>query len=53
MKVDGNDPTTSDGILLYIGDEVELLNVQMINNCRLIAVTSDGLIQIHYFGGGV
>lgn len=52
MKVDGNDPNATDGILLYVGDEVELTNVQMINNCKLIATGSDGLVQIHYFGGG-
>lgn len=53
MKVDGGDPTTTDGILLYIGDEVELTNVTMINNCKLIAQSSDGLVQIQFFGGGV
>lgn len=53
MKVNGDDPTTTDGILLYVGDEIELTNVDMINNCRLIAQSSDGLVQIHYFGGGV
>jgi len=53
MRVDGSAVTATDGILLYVGDVVEVLNVDMINNCRLIAVGSDATIQIHYFGGGV
>jgi hypothetical protein len=53
MKVDGGAPTATDGILLYVGDIVEVLNVEMINNCQLIATGSDATIQIHYFGGGV
>ena len=54
MKVDGNAPTTTDGILLYVGDVVELTNVDMINNFRAIRTTStDATFQIHYFGGGV
>jgi hypothetical protein len=53
MKVDTGTVSATDGLLLYVGDEVELTNVEMINNCRLIAQSSDGLVQIQYFGGGV
>lgn len=52
MKVDTGTVSATDGLLLYVGDEVELTNVEMINNCRLIAQSSDGLVQIQYFGGG-
>lgn len=53
MKVNGENPTSTDGILLYVGDEVELTNTEMITNCKLIAQSSDGIVQIHYFAGGV
>lgn len=53
FKVDGNDPTTTDGLLLNSGDVVELTNVDMITNFKAHRVTTDATIQIHYFGGGV
>ncbi len=50
MRYDGTDPDTSTGELLYVGDVVELNNITMLSDVRLIAVASDGLIQIHYHG---
>ncbi len=50
-KVDGNSPTSTDGERLYDGDAVELTNVDMIKNFKAIAVSTDALFQIHYFGG--
>jgi hypothetical protein len=52
MKVDGGTASATDGLLLKVGDIVELLNVEAIKNCSLMAVAADGLIQIEYFGGG-
>ena len=53
MKVDGNDPTTTEGMALYDGDVVELTNANMILNCKLISVSADVTVQAHFFGGGL
>jgi len=51
--VDGSTPKTSEGMLLYNGDTVEILNVDAINNFLVIRVTNDMKIMITYYGGGV
>jgi hypothetical protein len=50
MRYDGSDPTTDTGELLYVGDVVELSNIEMVSDVKFIAVSSDGVIQIHYHG---
>lgn len=52
IKVDGNDPTSTDGLLIYDGDVVEITNVNMVNNFKGIARAGDCVLQIHYFAGG-
>ena len=49
----GDDPTTSDGQLLYSGDILEISNVSAINNARFIATGNDMKLMIEYYGGGV
>lgn len=51
--VDSSVPTTTEGILLYNGDTVEITNVDMINKFLAIATGSDMKLMIEYFGGGV
>ena len=51
--VNGDTPTTTEGVLLYNGDTVEITNVDMINNFKIIRVTNDMTLMITYFGGGV
>jgi hypothetical protein len=50
--VDGSTPDASNGMLLYNGDTVEILNVDAINNFKAIRVTNDMKIMITYYGGG-
>lgn len=48
----GDDPTTSEGQLLYSGDILEITNVEAINNARFIATGNDCKLMIEYYGGG-
>jgi hypothetical protein len=52
MKVDGGAASATDGLLIKANDIVEILNVEAIKNCSLMAVAGDGVVQIEYFGGG-
>ena len=52
-RIDGSDPDSTTGHLLYPTDVLELLNVDAIGNLRVIKVTSAAVVQITYFGGGV
>lgn len=51
--VDGSIPTSTEGMLLFNGDTVEITNVDAINNFKVIQVTNDMKIMITYYGGGV
>ena len=51
-RLDGTDPDTSTGHLLYDGDVFDITNVNSILAFKAIAVSSDATIQITYFGGG-
>lgn len=51
-RLDGTDPTTTTGHLLYDGDVLDITNVNSILSFKAIAVGADGTIQITYFGGG-
>lgn len=51
-RIDGTDPDSSTGHLLYDGDVLELTNVNSINSFRAIATGSDATVQITYYGGG-
>lgn len=51
-RLDGSDPDTSTGHLLYDGDVLDITNVNSLKNFKAIAVTSDATIQITYYGGG-
>ena len=50
--VDGSTPDANNGMLLFDGDIVELDNVEMIKNFKIIALASTFTLQIEYFGGG-
>ena len=49
----GEDPSVTDGQLLYSGDILELTNVETITKVRFIATGSDMKLMIEFFGGGV
>ena len=49
----GDDPTTSEGQLLYSGDILEITNVSAISNLRLIASGNDMKVMVEYYGGGI
>lgn len=51
-RLDGSDPTATDGHLLYDGDVLDITNVNSILAFKAIAVGSDAAIQITYYGGG-
>jgi hypothetical protein len=51
--VDGTSPTSAVGMTLYVGDIVEITNVDMINKFLAIRVSVDSVLNIQYFGGGV
>jgi len=53
FRVDGTDPDSTTGIKLNDGDLLELDNVDMIRNFKVIQVSAGATLQIHYFGGGV
>jgi hypothetical protein len=53
MKIDGGAASATDGLLVKANDIVEILNVEAILNCSLMAVAADAIIQIEYFGGGM
>jgi len=50
--ITGDNPTTTEGHLLYNGDILELSNVMAVTNFRVIATGNDMKLQIEYFGGG-
>ena len=51
-RIDGSDPTTTDGHLLYDGDVLDITNVNSVNSLKMIAAGSDATVQITFYGGG-
>lgn len=52
FRVDGTDPDSTTGILLKPGDLVQITNTDMLAHFKVIRVSADATLQIHYFGGG-
>jgi hypothetical protein len=52
FRVDGTDPTSSEGHLLEIGDTLELCNQEEVKNFKAIRTGStSGVLKVSYFRG--
>lgn len=49
FRLDGNDPTSTEGNILHSGDAITIQNRKAIENFKAIAISGDARLQIHYF----
>jgi len=52
IRFDGTAPTSSEGHLLGVGDQVELDNIQELRSFQAIRVTTDAKLKVTYYKGG-
>jgi predicted nucleotide-binding protein len=49
FRLDGNDPTITEGTLLQPGDSISIKNHKAMEKFKAIAISGDARLQIHYF----
>lgn len=49
FRLDGNDPTSTEGTILQPGDSISIKNHKAMEKFKAISISGDARLQIHYF----